>query len=517
MNEVNKVRWGQVSSPADVVYYILKQTVSPTLRNVDVRDIRILEPACGDGQFLLPLYDMLNKAYQKRGYTQANAAEYILNRNLYGIDIDPAAVAKARQALEMRTGLSPVGVCCGDTLHKGYQPSDIPLLDNYFDVVIGNPPYVTWEIDRQARNYYRQHYKTALTGKINLYRLFIERAVGLLKKGGYLGYICPNTYLTDNDSRLLRQMLLEHMHIIEIVHVPENVKIFPGVTQATTILIAQKKIQLSQRHCIKIKSIDEGAKVFTSKEIIRIPQWYWREKTGGTFRILPEWYKDIADRLCRAQSLGDFAKIYQGEVNLTVHKGDLQSKASKTNFPLLRGRHIIPYGFLPQDAWGSFSYIEPSPAIRDHAQHRRVVLQQVSNMTQQLRLKCGLLEPESPVYCANSTNYILVPDQDQVTYRYLMALCHSTLWNLLFNWGSNTNHITVRELAALPLPDCTDAAKGYLAGLVERILHSRELPMKQELERRIDQEIFRLFKFDSHLAELITNYGQKYRKRLALF
>jgi hypothetical protein len=233
--------------------------------------------------------------------------------------------------------------------------------------------------------------------------------------------------------------------------------------------------------------------------------------------MLPAWYEDIADKLCQSQKLGDFAKVYQGEVNLTVHKEDLQHKASDTNFPLLRGRHIIPYGFLPQTAWGSFSYIEPSPSIRDHALHRRVVLQQVSNMTQQLRLKCGLLEPESPVYCANSTNYILLTDQDQVTYRYLMALCHSTLWNLLFNWGSNTNHITVRELAALPLPDCTDAAKGYLAGLVVQILNSHEPAVKQELERRVDQEVFRLFEFDSQLAELITNYGQKYRKRLALF
>ena len=517
MNDTNKLRWGQIYSPADVVHYILTHTIDPTLKRVDVRDVKILEPACGDGQFLVPAYELLAKIYQEQGYSQETAAKYVLTNNLYGIDIDETAVDKARQTLAACSGIIPLGVCCGNTLQKDHPLEAVPLLANYFDVVIGNPPYVTWEINSQERCYYRKHYQTARAGKINLYRLFIERAINLLKPGGYLGFICPNTYLTDHDSRYLRQLLLEQTHITEITCLPESVRIFPDITQATTILIAQKGAPTSKQHCTSIKTIVEDKRLFQTKELGSIPQSYWQEKTNGAFCMLPKWYGHIEDKICGTQALSDIAKIYQGEINLTLCKNDLLQRPSQFSFSLVRGRHIIPYGFLPSAEWGSFSCIEPSRTMRDHALKRRIVLQQVSNMTQTQRLKCGLLEPQEPVYCANSTNYILLPNQDLVMYRYIMALCHSTIWNLLFNLRSSTNHITVRELAALPVPICASDKQEHLSDLVKQIMYSPDLTEKLNLEHQINQAVFALFEIEKPMAELITNYCQKYRKRLALF
>lgn len=62
-----------------------------------------------------------------------------------------------------------------------------------FDLVLGNPPYVL--ILKEHKDYikYKQSYKTASSGKINLYNLFFENSLKLIKRNGFLSLITPNT------------------------------------------------------------------------------------------------------------------------------------------------------------------------------------------------------------------------------------------------------------------------------------------------------------------------------------
>jgi Alw26I/Eco31I/Esp3I family type II restriction m6 adenine DNA methyltransferase len=506
MEESEKIRWGQVYSPADIVSYILEKTLVPALSELPVSEIKVLEPACGDGRFLVGIYELLMQEYQRQGWTPAAATGNILSCQLYGLDINAQAIDFACNTLQTLTGQKPDHITCGDTLDKEAFYPQVPLIADFYDVIVGNPPYVTWEIDGELRAYYRKHYCSAVKGRINLYRLFIERCLELLKPDGYLGFICPNTYLTDRDSSILRQLLLEQTHILEIVCLPESAEIFTDVTQATTILIVQKKQKISPTHQVCIKKLEKLKNY--DLEVIYRPQKYWQEKTGGKFQLLPAWYEAIIEKLYCGQPLGNIGEIYQGEVNLTIHKKDLQDSPTNSNYPLIRGCHIMPYGFLPERERGKLSYIQPSRSIRDHARCKRLVLQQVSNTAQPLRLKCGLLTPHQPVFCANSTNYMLLPDQDITMYYYLMALCHSTVWNLLFSIGSSTNHVTVREMSLLPVPDCAISVRKHLADMVEKAAKTGRCTCIDKITRSINEIIYRLFSLDQFEVELIEKYRQ---------
>jgi hypothetical protein len=98
-------------------------------------------------------------------------------------------------------------------------------------------------------------------------------------------------------------------------------------------------------------------------------------------------------------------------------------------------------------------------------------------------------------------------------YYYLMALCHSTVWNLLFSIGSSTNHVTVRELAMLPVPDCTDSSRRQLADLVRSLCSAGER-LRPAMNRLINSYIYRLFSFNQAEVELIEKYSQNCMKGL---
>ena len=75
-----------------------------------------------------------------------------------------------------------------------------------FDVVIGNPPYVRQELISEFKSYFENNYKV-YHGIADLYSYFIERAVTLLKAGGYFSYIVANKWMRANYGEPLRNGL----------------------------------------------------------------------------------------------------------------------------------------------------------------------------------------------------------------------------------------------------------------------------------------------------------------------
>ena len=110
-----------------------------------------------------------------------------------------------------------------------------------FDIVVANPPYVLVSSNDILAPLYRKKYKTANEGKVNLYKLFYEFGLSILKEGGTLSYITPNTYLTNKDSSVLRNMFFTQTVLQEIIEYTEKDKVFENVTQAVTTIVLQKR------------------------------------------------------------------------------------------------------------------------------------------------------------------------------------------------------------------------------------------------------------------------------------
>ena len=124
----------------------------------------------------------------------------------------------------------------GDKAFKWEEQFKKIMGEGGFDVVIGNPPYSTVTIESE-KEYFSRTLKTT-EGRFDTFELFIERAIGLCKEGGFIAYIVPNTLLSNLYSRKLRKHILETCKIVGITNF--GMDVFDDPTVHTCIIILQK-------------------------------------------------------------------------------------------------------------------------------------------------------------------------------------------------------------------------------------------------------------------------------------
>jgi tRNA1(Val) A37 N6-methylase TrmN6 len=201
---------GAYYTPPDIVRLIVELTLGPLLAAYSSAP-RILDPSCGAGEFTIEILRRMQARYGHKASRDAITA----------VDIDSEAIERTRRRLtELDTEFQTSNAMIADTLTT-------PLLRaESFDAVIGNPPFVnirqlskTASAARLAR--LRTNYITA-HGNFDLYVLFIERALNLLKPGGSCGLIIPNKWATLDYARPCRELLLEHSAIEHVIDLSET-------------------------------------------------------------------------------------------------------------------------------------------------------------------------------------------------------------------------------------------------------------------------------------------------------
>ena len=125
-----------------------------------------------------------------------------------------------------------------------------------FDVVLGNPPYGT-NIDNFILDF-KKIYPQTTKGFNEIYKLFFNRGVEILKEKGFLTYITPNTYLLQPRYKDLRKFLLQYGLDI-IINLGENV--FDNAVVSTAIILLEKK---QENDKIKIADLSTNSKFLGS-------------------------------------------------------------------------------------------------------------------------------------------------------------------------------------------------------------------------------------------------------------
>jgi hypothetical protein len=174
----------------------------------------LLEPAFGNGDFLVRAVDRLVTSYLRTG--KIDTAVHDLQSAIVGIEIDAAAAAETVERLtELLSGFGfDLEQTC--SLLSDWLRNDNFLLADIlsrFDFVVGNPPYVRQEMipDRLMAEY-RSRYET-IYDRADLYIPFIERSLKLLKDGGTLGFICADRWMKNKYGGPLRAMVARGYHL----------------------------------------------------------------------------------------------------------------------------------------------------------------------------------------------------------------------------------------------------------------------------------------------------------------
>lgn len=193
-------------------------------------------------------------------YNPAEADKGILLNNLYGVDLNKESVDITKLALWLKTARKsePLqsldkNIKCGNSLiddpgiagDKAFNWDNefIEIMNNGgFDVIIGNPPYVsTKQIPPNEREYFWNKYKNILSSEMDLYELFMFKSLSeLLKEGGYLGFITPNSFYSTTSFALLRSYLLSNFELIQVLDFPYRFYPFDDANTETCIHIYKK-------------------------------------------------------------------------------------------------------------------------------------------------------------------------------------------------------------------------------------------------------------------------------------
>ena len=164
---------------------------------------------------------------QKFGKTEITSEEHLRNT------IDYIRTNRTKHGLpDINKGLQPLVDRMRCTLEHALRPE----YKGGFDVVIGNPPYV------QVNDEFYKYYETSKCG--DLYALFFERGIKIMKKSGFFGFITPNLFIKGMNYESLRQYLLINTNIIEIIDKGDGV--FSDVQMPTAITILKKEQNLNQ-------------------------------------------------------------------------------------------------------------------------------------------------------------------------------------------------------------------------------------------------------------------------------
>jgi hypothetical protein len=260
LSEEARKRYALLQTPDFIEAYILDRTLEPAIREFGYEGLRMIDPACGSGHFLLGGFDRLLREWQRHapGMPPAAQAQCALD-SVVGVDLNPFAVeisrfrlllAALRAAGETRLSASPdfrIHVAAGDSLLHGrhfarhelgsapegfrrllrhhYAAEDTVELDRLlgrqYHVVVGNPPYIAPK-DPAMRAAYREIYESAY-GKYALAAPFIERLFDLAQTGtrerraGFVGMIVSNSFMKREFGKKLIEEVLPRLDLTHLV------------------------------------------------------------------------------------------------------------------------------------------------------------------------------------------------------------------------------------------------------------------------------------------------------------
>lgn len=624
---------GVYYTPQYIVEYIVKNTVGKLVEGKTpkiISKIKIVDPACGSGSFLLGAYQYLLD-YHKQFYnnklapstrgikgevltpegnlTTAEKKRILLN-NIFGVDIDVNAVEVTKLSLLLKCMEGETEASIATQLHL-FNERVLPMLDDNiksgnslidtdfysieldfgdekrikpfnwrkafpevfniktkpilipnskeklkqaliksvevekelvdsmreyiitvqepvmqygniggFDVVIGNPPYLggrEWkEENGNVYNYFIDKYKVA-EYQFDIYALFWEVGIKLLKPNGLIGYITPNTWLNNQSNKKLRTYILENTTISTIVDY-SKIKVFNQATVLPIITVLEKKTNQ--------KSKTEILEAFQSglKRMNVVNQNIWKDDELNIINInlssddllVRNKIEENTVPLEKLALIKFGIKIYETGKGKPAQKATFAKerifesfkKLDKTYRPYLEGKDINPFSIDYKNRW--LKYGENLAAPRDPSlfEGERILVRRIVGNT--------LISAYTNHNYVTSQLLQIVKPYDQIITKFLLGILNSKLLAFYFRKKYNRQdktfpEIRVYELASLPIKQIVrtnEPLQIEITKLVNQLLKLYQAKLETKLQTKINQLQSKINYCESRINEIVYQlYG----------
>lgn len=511
---------GVYYTPQYIVNYIVDNTVGKMIEGktpAEISKLRFADISCGSGSFLITVFDRLLEYHSK--WYQDNPAQAkkdgchlqdekwilslkqkqkILTNNVYGVDLDSQAVEVTQLSLYLKLledettataqdtwvmfkeQLLPnlnTNIICGNSLigtdildgqlfsreeELKLRPMDFEdafpevMKKGGFDAIVGNPPYVrVHDIDLKPRNYFRDNYLSGI-GQFDLYQLFYERAVQLLKDHATLGYITSNKFCVTNYGRPLREWIVSNFTIEKLVDV-SLAKVFGSVsTYPYIFLIKKEKTKNSTVEIIELNN----EKHFLTKKIIE-----QSNLLKGDENILTLSFDNKHELVEKIESVANMN-------SLSVYRGrgtskDLGTEKKNYSVPAVTNKEISRFAFSKQKYYKNSKQFEID-------NDSKILMKKICYVLESAIDENGELNPINTVYVIKSSK--------NVELKYLLGILNSKLMTFYARTKYEATHLgggyielRVFEVEKLPIVDDHDKLiSKALIDLVDKILNSKQ-------------------------------------------
>lgn len=449
-----------------------KKTIEALDTKLDVyRDwllsLTICDPACGSGAFLNQALDFLIAEHAYVNELEAkllgqsivfkDIGDHILERNIYGVDINEESVEIARLSLWLRTATKgrklndlSANIKCGNSLIDDPAVAGAKAFDwkkefptvfakGGFDVVIGNPPYVSSKGENLPANVKEHYLKSYATSsyQIDLYILFLEKALKLIPANGLISVIVPNAWLNNLFLADVRKHFLSSSHFDEVVSMPENTFDQAGVD---TVIVSYSKTRKQSL----TRLVDCRDAQFYLRGTADQNDWLRSENS-----MINVFTSDIVHRLLSKvqkasvplESFTDIARgvgVYHKRVGHTpeiIAADPYQDELKKddTFVPYLRGKNVKSWSV----EWNSDSFISYGKWLAEPREPKyfigtRIVLRQIPAE----RLVATIIEEQ---FITDQSVFIAKFNEEQplVSRHGVLAAISSALLSFYFRYSSS--------------------------------------------------------------------------------
>jgi len=526
---------GQFYTPDFVVDYILDRVeLSP--------DKKILDPACGSGGFLIKAYDRLRDSYRKEGWAEDKIHNEILSKNLFGIDINPFATQLTVMNLflkDLEHPTSNINIVEGDSLERLENSLDLDyfhkesplnkitksdkkfshskvLKEMPFDAVIGNPPYISFGVrgsrDTAQRKKallerLREKYPNSAEYKISLYAIFMQRGIELLRPGGRLGFIVPDSFLLGRYFSKLRRYILNNCAIEQIALFKKDFWKY-GIVGRPVIIILRKELEEKKRKENKLT-----ARFYSTSEDVQknsfksysYEQSCFAEVPFNRFRLFfDSQSKTLVSKLERnSVSLGDIIQFSSGLIGKGKKKDIISVKkigdewfrglvvAGEINrYSLLyKGNFILYDESKLKSGFKKAKYFEPKLLLRKTGDKIISTLDRKN------------------LLCLDNLHVGNILDKEY-DLRYILAVLNSKLMNQYYNLislelGRVMAQTDIETIELLPIKPASKEEQKKIAKLVDKILLLNEQLNKEKSTKESDKLKSQIKDIDEKIEERV--------------
>jgi len=424
-----------------------------------------------------------------------------------------------------------------------------------FDMVIGNPPYISLsKMKQQAVYFSNSEYKTYSKGT-DIYCLFYEKGNQILRANGYLTYITSNSWLKSIYGDLLKKYFTENMQPLILLNV-QDIQIFEEATVESNIITLQK---CKHSKPFKVSSLSENYSFGTSLIDYVINNSYEFKIPETTDWIIGNEMEASLKR--KIEKGSKLLKDFKVNINFGIKTGFneafiiddkirdqlIAEDSSSENIikPILRGRDLKKYSHSFSNLWIISTFpslkinIDEYPSVKFHLlKFTQPRLEQSGNPGSRKKSNNKWFETQDSIsywqdfnkpkiiwgeisdmpkfaydtgeYYAEATTFLMTGEN----LKFLLAILNSKVSEWYFNQistttGMGTNRWKKYKIELLPIKDINQNEQLPFINLVDEILETKKVASDTKmLENKIDEMVYQLYNLTEAEIKIIEQNNE---------